>query len=286
MPRRPLTVLAGLAVLLLSGCGEGDPAGESSVPVSEDPGPIHVHGLGINPSDGALFIATHTGLFRVAPGEAQATRVNETYQDTMGFTVVGPDRFLGSGHPGGQDLPPFLGLIESRDAGQSWQPVSLSGEADFHVLETHRDRIYGFGSDWETREAQFLVSSDAGKTWEERAVPEPLLSLAVDRDDADRLVASGPRAIYSSNDGGESWQKRAAMAGLLDWGSPTELIMIDRDGGVHASADARSWREVGEVGGEPAAFEAERDGLYVALHDGTIKHSKDGGASWSVRSRP
>ena len=26
-----------------------------------DPGPIHVHGLGINQADGSLFIATHTG---------------------------------------------------------------------------------------------------------------------------------------------------------------------------------------------------------------------------------
>jgi hypothetical protein len=43
---------------------------------------------------------------------------------------------------------------------------------------------------------------------------------------------------------------------------------------------------VGEVGGEPAAFEAEDDGLYVALHDGTVKRSTNGGRSWTVRSRP
>jgi hypothetical protein len=33
-----------------------------------DPGPVHVHGLGVNPADGALFIATHTGLYRVDAG--------------------------------------------------------------------------------------------------------------------------------------------------------------------------------------------------------------------------
>ena len=33
----------------------------SGVPAA-DPGPVHVHGLGVNPADGALFIATHTGL--------------------------------------------------------------------------------------------------------------------------------------------------------------------------------------------------------------------------------
>lgn len=40
--------------------------------------------------------------------------------DLMGFTVAGPDRFLASGHPGpGADLPEPLGLVESRDGGQS-----------------------------------------------------------------------------------------------------------------------------------------------------------------------
>jgi hypothetical protein len=52
------------------------------------PGPVHVHGLGVNPSDGALFIATHTGLFRAADGDGTAVRVGGSFQDTMGFTVV------------------------------------------------------------------------------------------------------------------------------------------------------------------------------------------------------
>jgi hypothetical protein len=36
----------------------------------------------------------------------------------MGFTIVGPNRFLGSGHPDlRDDLPPLLGLIESTNRG-------------------------------------------------------------------------------------------------------------------------------------------------------------------------
>ena len=121
--------LAALAIVAsLAGCGGADgdddgPTGEADVPVA-DPGPVHVHGLGVNPADGALFIATHTGLFRAEPGERRAVRVGDRFQDTMGFTVTGPDRFLGSGHPDGrEDLPPFLGLIRSTDAGRTWQPV-------------------------------------------------------------------------------------------------------------------------------------------------------------------
>src|SRR5688500_10165382 len=64
-----------------------------------DPGPVHVHGLGVKPTDDALFIATHAGLFRVGPEATKAQRVGERSQDTMSFTVAGSDRFLGSGHP-------------------------------------------------------------------------------------------------------------------------------------------------------------------------------------------
>ena len=117
----------------LSGCA-GDDEPTAPAPPS-DPGLIHVHGLGRNPADGALMVATHTGLFRVAPDSATAQRVADNHQDTMGFSVVGPDHFLGSGHPGSTDDPPFLGLIESRNGGAQWRPISLRGEVDFHVLE-------------------------------------------------------------------------------------------------------------------------------------------------------
>ncbi len=205
----------------------------------------------------------------------------------MGFTVMGPDHFLGSGHPDTRDdLPPFLGLIESRDAGRSWRPISLLGESDFHVLEAAGDRVYGFGSDFESGRAQFLVSSDAGKTWAARRVPEPLVSLAVHPDDRDRLVASGESALYTSRDAGRTWRRRARGAALVAWRSPREIVAIDAAGAAHASTNGATWREVGGVGGLPAAFEAAADGLYVALHDGTIKRSGDGGRSWGVRSRP
>lgn len=279
-----LLVVGGFAIV---GCG-GDEDDHSDVasPATEDPGAVHVHGLGTNPSDGALFIATHTGLFRVPVGEDEASRVADRYQDTMGFTVVGPDRFLGSGHPDARDdLPPFLGLIESGDAGESWQPVSLLGEADFHALEARGERVYGFGSDWETRKPQLLVSSDGGESWEERPFPEPFISLAMNPTNPDRIVASGESAAYVSSDTGHTWRELNPGAGLVAWRSPNELVMIDAQGTV-LRGTGKAWREVGQVGGQPAAFEAEPRGLYVALHDGTIKRSTDGARTWSVHFQP
>jgi hypothetical protein len=288
-------LVAMLASVSLAACGGDEErpaepdAGAGAQPVVEDPGPAHVHGLGVNPSDGALFIATHTGLFRAAPGERRSERVADRYQDTMGFTVVGPDRFLGSGHPDTrEDLPPFLGLIESRDAGETWQPVSLLGEVDFHVLEASGKRVYGFGSNFETRRATLLVSNDAGRNWDERPPPEPLVDLAIDPSDPDRALAAGESSLHVTRDAGRTWTAVEGPVGLLAWPARRTLYVVAADGVVHRSSDGgRSFRSVGDVGSEPAAAHGEgaRD-VYVALHDGTIKHSSDRGATWSVRAVP
>jgi photosystem II stability/assembly factor-like uncharacterized protein len=270
--------LLGLAALLgLAGCAGGQEA-------AREPGPVHVHGLGINPNDGALFIATHTGLFRVGPDEGRAARVGDSAQDTMGFTILGPDRFLGSGHPGSaEDGPPLLGLIASRDAGRSWAPVSLRGEADFHVLRSAGSRVYGF----DVAGGRLLVSPNRGRTWEPRAAPAPLLDLVVDPARAGRIIASGEGGLYRSDDDGRTWTPVGRQIGYLAWPAPGTLYLLDGAGRVSRSTDGGSWRAVGEIGGEPAAFFAhEPRQLYAALHDGTIVHSGDGGTTWSVRSTP
>jgi hypothetical protein len=282
--------LAAAGAILGLGCGGSDdpPAPADEGPVVEDPGAVHVHGLGVNPADGALFIATHTGLFRAGPGQRHASRVADRFQDTMGFAVVGPDRFLGSGHPDGRDrLPPFLGLIRTTDAGDTWDPVSLLGKRDFHVLEAAGDRIYGYGSDFETREAGLLVSDDGGQSWQDRAVPEPLVSLAIDPANPDRVIAGGEQALYLSSDAGLRWRAVSDRVGLLGWPQAEAAYLMTPEGRVSRSRDAgEGWQPVGDAGGEPAAFEAAGDDLYVALHNGTVKRSGDGGRTWVVRSGP
>ena len=284
---------AGLGVAIFAGgCGGED---EASEPVLgrpralEDPGPIHVHGLGVNPKDGALFIATHTGLFRVPRGEDRATRVAERYQDTMGFTVVGPDRFLGSGHPDlREELPPFLGLIESRDAGGEWRAVSRQGASDFHVLEAAGRYVYGFGSNFRTRQPEFLVSADGGRSWQERDAPASLVSLAIDPSDPRHVVASGERRLFTSSDAAATWRETMGSPGRLAWPSRDALYVAGSDGRVLRSKDTGgSWTGAGSIDPEPAAFEAASPTeLYAARHDGTIVMSRDGGGSWTVRSRP
>jgi hypothetical protein len=273
-------VLAAGALLWQSGGGEGTPG----VPAT-DPGPVHVHGLGVNPADGALFIATHTGMYRVEEGERKAERVGDRYQDTMGFTIVGPNRFLGSGHPDlRDDLPPLLGLIESTDSGESWEPISLLGEADFHVLRFAGNRVYGY----DASNDRLLVSADRGRTWNELQRPGPLVDLAVDASNERRIVATTEEGLFESRDGGETWDRVGEAIGLLAWPTRERLYLVAGGGQVFTSGDGgRTLRQLGEIGGQPAALLAQAaSDLYVALHDGTIKRSTDGGSTWVVRSTP
>jgi len=263
-------------------------ADDGGIP-SADSGPVHVHGLGVNPADGSLFIATHTGLYRTAEGKSRATRVGESSQDTMGFTIIGPDRFLGSGHPDfREDLPPLLGLIESTDGGANWEPISLLGEADFHVLRSAGERVYGYNA----TNDRLLASVDEGRSWEKLEHPGPMLDLAVHPSERNYLVAAVQSALgaalFASRDGGESWRRVGQTIGLLAWPAPDQLYTVTLSGDVFQSRDGGAkFERRGSIGGEPAAFLTQStDDLYVALHDGTIKRSIDGGVSWSIRSSP
>lgn len=286
---REAGLVAGFAAALVIGAGVFWQLGKSQNAVSADSGPVHVHGLGINPADRALFIATHTGLFRVAEDQSKAVRVGDSSQDTMGFTVVDERRFLGSGHPDLRtDLPPLLGLIESADAGRSWTPISLLGDADFHVLRSAGERVYGYDASGD----RLMASADAGRTWSQVERPAPLVDLAVDPADHLHLLAAGAsdlaQGLYESRDGGRTWERIADPVGYLAWPERDALFLVDGRGDVHRSSDqGRRFERRGSIGGQPAAFLAQAaDELYIALHDGTIKRSADGGATWTVRSTP
>lgn len=222
------------AISALAGCGDDQSRSVPNDAFVEDTGVQHIHGLGINPADESLLIATHTGLFRAGAGEMEARRIGDRRQDTMGFTVVGPDRFLGSGHPDARDeLPPLLGLIRSDDAGRSWEPISLLGEADFHVLRARGRRIYGF----DATHARLLTSADGGRSWEQRTPPAAVIDLAVDPHDALSVVASTEAGIFGSGDAGRTWRPTSPdRAGLLAW-TPAALILVDGRGEVHVSSD-------------------------------------------------
>jgi photosystem II stability/assembly factor-like uncharacterized protein len=249
----------------------GEPAGGGPVELS------HVHGLGVDPGDGEVYAGTHYGLIRV-PAEGEPTLVGDTVQDFMGFTVVGPGHYLASGHPGeGQDAPGNLGLIESTDGGQTWQSLSLAGEADFHALRARHGQVYGY-------HGGTLMVSDDKKTWQTGA-QLPLADFAVSATDPDVILATTEQGLARSTDGGTTFDVTpgAPLLQLVSWPDGELVVGVAPDGTVHVSEDGgASWTERGSVGEQPQALVADGDDIYVAL-DGALLASNDGGTTFKAR---
>jgi hypothetical protein len=285
---RRLHLLLMLTAAVLAGCGgdEQSPGPTGGESLASDDGPQHVHGLGVNPADGQLYIATHTGLWRAPAGETRAERVGDIAHDFMGFAIEGPDRFLASGHPDARDdLPPLIGLQRSTDRGRSWRTVSLLGQADLHVLRAAGHRIYGVDSGT----GAFIASADGGRSWQQRTPPAPVLDLAVAPMDPERLVAATEQGLFQSTDAGGTWRPlQGDIVGLLAWPAPRALYVVEGDGTVSGSTDGgREFARLGSVGAQPEAFAANgaRE-LYAAVHGGTVLASTDGGSDWRTRSTP
>lgn len=263
-----VALAAALGVFWVTRMGSDEPAGGDRIE--------HVHGLGVNPADGELYAAAHNGVFRVGEG-GKAQRVGDGEQDTMGFTIVGADHFLASGHPApGAGGPANLGLIESTDGGRTWKTLSLKGQADFHALRFRHDRVYGYHA------GQLRVSSDK-RTWDTRS-QVALRDFAVSPSDPDTLVATSEQGLVRSTDGGRSWSQIGRPVILLDWPTDEELWGIGTDGAVMRSGDGgATWSSPGTVTGRPAAFAVHEKTLYLATVEGQILQSRDEGTSWDTR---
>lgn len=288
---RPLYLLVGVVAVAAVGWAGfrlADRGGSSALPGPGDQGIAHVHGLGVNPADGTLTVATHFGTFRIGRDKT-VERLGSSLQDTMGFTVAGPNHFLGSGHPDVEGAragqPSRLGLIESTDAGATWKPVSLSGEVDFHGLAAAHGRVYG----WDSGTGRFMVSMDR-QTWETRSTL-PLAAFAVDPADPDHIVGAGGHGLLVSTDGGRTWREGTGpVLATLSWDATGGLVGADRDGAVHHSADGgTSWQPAGALPGAPEALLATGAEWYAAAKDdeGTtgIYRSTDTGQNWDLYYR-
>ena len=291
MKRAGIVLLA--VITLLSGSCSQQPA-ESGSPVarpstsgtptpqpdeSRPPEVGHIHALAINPADQTLYAGTHYGLYRF-PADSAGQHVGEVVQDFMGFTVVGPDHFLGSGHPNAHDTsqPASLGLIESTDAGQSWKALSLSGEADFHSLVYRHERVYGYDS----HSGTVMISTDM-RTWKRRAVL-PAIDLAVSPHDRTDILATTTEGLQRSRDNAEAFTLLPASPPLVlvSWPDQGPLVGLDAAGTVYTSDDpAASWQSRQSLGSRPQALFTAGDGVVFVATEQAIERSNDHGVSFS-----
>lgn len=285
--RARLLVLSLLLVAATgpTACGGQDTAPEPQADASEElvQGEAdragHVHGLAVEGE--TLLIATHGGLWRHVAGEEEAGPVGESRRDLMGFTALG-DRLIASGHPdplNPEGEPPSVGVIESRDGGESWRPVALAGEVDFHALGGAGSRLYGYDG----HSGRLLTSEDAGRRWRERRPPGPVIALAAVPGSRATVLAGTAQGVQRSTDGGRTWKKVDAAVGLVAAGEEAQWS-ADGGGVVRRSTDGGvSWSPAGSLPAAPVALAAGADGPVVALEDGRILESADGGSTFRPR---
>ena len=281
-------IATGIALILLVGCGgddetaQGDVLPAAPIPPDQDPGLAHIHGLGVNPADGDVYAATHFGLWRVPEG-GDAHRVGDTAHDFMGFTVVGPDHFVASGHPLlTEELPPLLGLIETTDAGKTWRSVSLLGDADFHALRAAHGAVWG----WSSSDGALLVSDDR-QEWDRRSTVTSMRDFAVDPADPDHVLATTTESLEDaglqrSNDGGRTWKAaEGPPLARMAWAAPDRLFGAGLDGTLWRSTDGGvAWQRSGDVPGRAEAF-ADADGRLLMAAGGALFASDDDGDTWN-----
>lgn len=240
---RVLAGRAGLTVsvlavpgLVLSGCGGGDALPGEPMDVS------HVHAIAVDPEDPErVYLATHEGLGAWTTEGVE--RVSATSGDFMGF-AIGPGGVLyGSGHPGrGEDAPFALGLISSDDGGRSWEPVSLSGEADFHALTADADGVLGYDAS-----NGLLRASSDGQDWEDREAASGFLDLAADPASERFLGTTGEGMLVVSDNRGVTFEPVPDAPDLLlvEVFADGSLIGVAPDGTLLLGGADGAWEPTG-----------------------------------------
>nr|WP_206439576.1 exo-alpha-sialidase [Streptomyces scabichelini] len=269
---------ASIAALVLAACGGGSSGADVDAAADgpDSSGTLsHVHGLGVDPADGRVYVATHSGLYTVAKGE-KPKLVGDRKDDFMGFTITRENTFIASGHGApGSDRPGNVGLIESKDAGRTWTSRSLSGEADFHSLESAKGTVHGYEG------GRIRTSSDL-KSWEDGATLEAL-DLAVNSP-GDKLLATTAEGVVTSTDGGRTFAKAAEpVQAFVSWPAEKSLFGISTSGKLSSSADGgKTWKELTTVpGGQPQALTAVNPDHILAATMTGVYESRDGGKSFT-----
>ena len=290
----------GLALALcvaVGACGEDTtrPTLNKSTKLVDRSKTPYVNALEVAP-DGSFLLTTNRGFWHVAQDGSKAEPItNAVVRASEGTSRVGKfleiadvggDELLGSGHPDDKDkLPPFLGFMRSGDGGRTWTVVSRLGSADLHIIRRVGTTLYA----WDAVLGAVLVSNDGGRRWLERFTPQELvLDMVVDPDDPKYLLISTEQQIYRSQDQGKAWRpfgrvQRARLA----WRGTGELYRALKDGTWERSEDrGATWDKVGELPGEPWKIKAvDARVFHVALADGSIASTDDGGESWDLTFR-
>lgn len=254
-------IVIAVVISLLMGGHSAHASGENIGSLS------HIHAVKAHKDQ--IILGTHEGVYRYLD-EKTVKRISTENFDVMGLAISSKG-FFASGHPGkGSKLPEPVGLLFSADRGQSWKTVALTGDVDFHTLETVSDEIYGADSG----SGQLMYSANGGKSWSKRGVnsytdiapnPSKKASVFVVKDgkllqstDALKtvtllktpfvvksidwikgsLIAAAGKDLYQSKNAGKSWRKLVSMPSTISSVTQSnKLIAFVMGSSIYSSRD-------------------------------------------------
>ena len=88
------------------------------------------------------------------------------------------------------------GLIRSDDGGKSWRSISLSGEVDFHALETQGKIVYGVNAG----NGKLLHSQDSGMSWKDLGTMK-YEDIAIANPKKNQIYLTRAGKLFRGNDG-------------------------------------------------------------------------------------
>lgn len=240
------------AAILVTGCSAGHGAllkpETTAIPAEPtlrlNPGIEHVHAAVV--ANDSLLLGTHGGLVAVDLTTGSTKQRSMARDDLMGLAAGGAI-LVASGHPGpGTDLPDPLGLLRSDDGGITWQPVSLTGQVDFHGLAVDGQRIAGIGT-----LQGVLLSEDEGKTWQETKVANATSvawfrgALWIATEDGLRVLRDGTNVAEPRTAEGPPTVDPPLVLAAADDGAA--LWAVHTDGTVSRTADGTVWEKQGTI---------------------------------------
>jgi protein-disulfide isomerase len=269
----------------------------------------HIHGLAVDPHDPSIvYIATHGGLVRLVEGK-RWEHVGEGRSDLMGFTIHPSERgvMFVSGHPDhSSHLPNPIGVMISKDAGQTWQPVALAGKVDLHAMTIGADGQTLYGWNVTGSPGLYQVSVNKG-TWAKADAKglQDVFSLAAHPKRSNTLLAGTRGGLAISHDEGRTWSPiTEALSGVpvtaVAYHPKNHQVVyayaVRPDLGLIRSDDeGHHWKTLRFFLGEKDAVNVfaisphRPEIIYASSFASDLYQSKDGGERWqplAKRGRP